>query len=113
MKRQTFWGLLCTICAYGEDSYIAYDCVESSNELVLRASVASPETIVIKKEMYNRMTDDGKYVVSLVFDPHPELMTPRTETLTINSIRKFLRRKQKWKRERILGAFLEIVYFLV
>lgn len=83
---------------------ILNDCLFSVNpcdiyedyQIPLHSHIPSPETLVIKKQAYERLSDEAKEIITTVCystgEIYDMISTPKTGVLTKKSIRKYFRR---------------------
>ena len=68
----------------------------------------NPELLYQKKERFNDLSNEAKYVVGLIFKAPAELLTPTKKEITKTTVWDYLRWKQRWTSDRINNVFKEI-----
>ena len=98
------WDCFMTISAADINSYIDY---EENPVIDLRLS---PEEILLKKESYNRLSEEAKYVIGICLNTPAELLdlitTPVYRKISKEKLTKYFRKM--WNQKKVNRVFREI-----
>lgn len=105
------WSILCSVMALLESSYIPYDSVEGADsDQILPGHYKSPEELVIRKDLYEKLGKEGRELLSLMINRPKEVLTPKTQKLTERSLVQYLR-KRHWHEVRIKKAMSKVMEY--
>ena len=103
------WNILSAIHACDSSNY-----VEDSEIAFLSIKTIDPEKVLIKKESYQGLSDEAKYVIDICLNAPVEIMnqikSPKFGVISRNSLLKYFR--TIWKRKKTLFVFKEVSDFV-
>lgn len=80
--------------------------------LILKSRIVNPESYTINRNLFESLGEDSRMVISTICLTPEKVMTPRTGNITIASVSRHLRKKEKWPRYKVERVFREITNYL-
>ncbi len=102
---------MASICVTGLD-----ELEEHETEIMIADDTYNPEKILLKKDAFDSLSDEAKYLLRIILDAPQELIevlyTQKYKKTSKARIKKFLLKRLHWNRLKVNKAFREIKKYL-
>lgn len=100
---------------FNHSNSIANDNYQGETNFILQSKYESQETVVIKKDLVNKLSYEAKDVVKLLLNSPSEIVdsfsTPKYKCTSKNKIMEYLIQNMKWPKKKVTKVFTELKTF--